>query len=320
MGQRVETVIVGAGQAGLATGYHLQRLGRPFLIVDGNRRVGDNWRQQWDSLVLYSPAKYDGLPGMRFPARPWSYPGKEQVADFLESYAAHWRLPIKLNTRVRSLQAAPSGFVVATDDGLIECDNVVVATGTFSRTPNIPNLATQLDRAILQLHSSEYRRPSQLNDGPVLVVGASHSGTDIAYEVAQTHPTKLCGRDCGSIPFRPGSTPARLAFPLVVQRTHVSAVDLVAGSRRGLRAATEALGRLATADLGAPPRTQSRHGISNLRPIRRQRGRLSPCFVMLIVVPACCTSRWPGRCWQPKQTSRPAAAGTSSSIKAPTRR
>ena len=214
--QEIETVIIGAGQAGLATGYHLKRLGRPFVIVDGNRRVGDNWRQQWDSLALYSPARYDGLPGTAFPAKPWSYPGKDEVAAFLDSYAARWDLPIELNTRVRAVDKTPSGYLVTTDSGTIGCDNVVVATGTFGRTPSVPDFAGGLDRSILQLHSSEYRRPDQLNDGLVLVVGASHSGTDIAYEVAQTHPTVLCGRDCGSIPFRPGSKAARLAFPFVV--------------------------------------------------------------------------------------------------------
>jgi putative flavoprotein involved in K+ transport len=216
MDQRVETVIIGAGQAGLATGYHLQRRGRPFLILDGNRRVGDGWRQQWDSLMLYSPAKYDGLPGTPFPAKPWSYPGKDDVADFLTSYAARWQLPVRLNTRVRRLDATGPGYSVTTDSGTISCDNVVVATGTFGRTPKVPDFAGELDPTILQLHSSEYRRPAQLNDGPVLVVGASHSGADIAYEVASTHPTVLCGRDCGSIPFRPGTTPARVLFPFVV--------------------------------------------------------------------------------------------------------
>lgn len=212
----IETVIVGAGQAGLATGYHLQRLGRPFVILDGNTRIGDNWRQQWDSLLLYSPAKYDALPGLAFPAKRWSYPGKEQVADYLESYAARWDLPVRMNTRVRSLERASDGYLVTTEDGTIQCANVVVATGTFGRTPNVPAFAAELDPSILQLHSSEYRRPGQLNDGPVLVVGASHSGADIAYEVADTHRTTLCGRDCGQIPFRPGSKPARFIFPLVV--------------------------------------------------------------------------------------------------------
>lgn len=216
MNEHVETVVIGAGQAGLAAGYHLQRLGIPFVIVDGGKRVGDNWRRQWDSLQLYSPAKYDGPPGTAFPGAPWSYPGKEEVADFLESYAVTWRLPVRLGVGVRSLDATSAGFFVATEAGGIECDNVVVATGTFGRTPNVPQCAGQLDSPILQLHSSEYRRPDQLADGPVLVVGASHSGADIAYEVAQTHPTVLCGRDCGSIPFRPGSIVARLAFPVVV--------------------------------------------------------------------------------------------------------
>jgi putative flavoprotein involved in K+ transport len=216
MGEHIDTVIIGAGQAGLATGYHLQQRGCPFVIVDANRRVGDGWRQQWDSLVLYSPAKYDGLPGMDFPAKPWSYPGKDEVGDFLTSYAARWQLPIRLNTRVSGVAATESGYEVTTDTGTIGCENVVVATGTFGRTPRVPDFAAELDPSILQLHSSEYRRPQQLNDGPVLVVGASHSGTDIAYEVARTHPTMLCGRDCGSIPFRPGSTPARLFFPFVV--------------------------------------------------------------------------------------------------------
>ena len=216
MDERVETVIIGAGQAGLATGYHLQRLGRQFVILDGNRSVGDNWRQQWDSLRLYSPAKYDGLPGTPFPTKPWSYPGKDEVAEYLASYAAQWRLPVRLNTRVRALDQAATGYLVTTDKGTIHCDNVVVATGTFGRTPRVPDFAGELDPSILQLHSSEYRRPEQLNDGPVLVVGASHSGTDIAYEVVQTHPTVLCGRDCGSIPFRPGSRAARVAFPFVV--------------------------------------------------------------------------------------------------------
>ncbi|HZC72697.1 MAG TPA: NAD(P)-binding domain-containing protein [Jatrophihabitans sp.] len=216
MNRRIETVIIGTGQAGLATGYHLQRRGRPFVIVDANHRVGDNWRQQWDSLKLYSPAKYDGLPGMRFPAAKWSYPGKDAVGDYLESYATQHELPVELGTRVRRLEATPSGYLVTTDADTFECANVVIATGTFGRAPSVPDFANELDPAILQLHSSQYRRPAQLNDGPVLVVGASHSGTDVAYEVAQTHRTILCGRDCGSIPIRPGSKPARLAFPLLV--------------------------------------------------------------------------------------------------------
>jgi putative flavoprotein involved in K+ transport len=209
----VETVIVGAGQAGLSTAYHLQRRGHEFVIIDSNARVGDNWRQQWDSLRLYTPAKYDGLPGLPFPGKRWTFPGKEDVADYLESYAAHWQLPIRLGTRVRNLAADGDGYVVTTSTGTIRCANVVIATGTFGRTPRVPDFADQLRPSILQLHSSEYRRPGQLNDGPVLVVGASHSGADVAYEVAESHEVILCGRDCGNIPFRPESIRARIIFP-----------------------------------------------------------------------------------------------------------
>ena len=214
----VETVIIGAGQAGLATAYHLGRRGRECVVIDRNQRIGDNWRQQWDSLRLYSPTKLDGLPGMPFPGEPWSFPGKDQVADYLESYARRFELPVRLGVRVDRLSAAPdgTGYVVDTGTGPIHCDNVVVATGTFGRTPNIPEAAKGLDPTILQLHSSEYRRPGQLRDGPVLVVGASHSGCDIAYEVALTHPTTLAGRDCGQIPFPHESRRMRLVFPVLL--------------------------------------------------------------------------------------------------------
>ncbi len=134
--QHIETLIVGAGQAGLATGYHLQRLGRPFLIVDSNERVGDNWRQQWDTLRLYTPAKYDGLPGLPFPGDARSFPGKDGVADYLESYALHWDLPVRMSTRIDALEAGTEGgFAASVGADTIACDNVVVATGTFGRTP-----------------------------------------------------------------------------------------------------------------------------------------------------------------------------------------
>jgi putative flavoprotein involved in K+ transport len=217
MDTTIETVIIGAGQAGLSTGYHLQRQDRPFVILDGAGRVGDQWRQQWDTLRLYSPAKYDGLPGLPFPGEPWSFPGKDQVADYLEQYANHFNLPIRFRTRVERLDGDGNGnYVVTTKQGSFRCRNVVVCTGTFGRTPSIPEFAADLDPSILQLHSSEYRRPAQLREGPVLVVGGSHSGTDIAYEAAQTHPTILAGRDCGQIPVRIESRPARVVFPVLV--------------------------------------------------------------------------------------------------------
>jgi putative flavoprotein involved in K+ transport len=216
MTEHVETVIIGAGQAGLSTGYHLKQRGRPFVILDGNARVGDNWRQQWDTLRLFTPAKYDGLPGLPFPGRPWAFPGKDEVAAYLERYAVHWDLPVRMSTRVDGLEPRlGGGYALTLGDSTITCDNVVVATGTFGRTPSVPDFAGDLDPSIRQLHSSEYRRPAQLRPGRVLVVGASHSGTDIAYEVAQTHPTTLAGRDCGQMPFSEGAG-ARVAVPIMV--------------------------------------------------------------------------------------------------------
>lgn len=214
--QHVQTLIIGAGQAGLATGYHLKRRGLPFLVVDAHERVGDNWRRQWDSLTLYTPAKYDGLPGLPFPADPWHYPGKDEVADYLERYAVAHDLPVRTGTRVHRLTRYRDGFRVQLDDGILTCDNVVVATGSFGRTPYLPEPAADLDARIVQLHSSEYRRPEQLPPGQVLVVGASHSGTDIAYEVAETHPTMLAGRECGQMPIKLHSRQSHVLFPFIL--------------------------------------------------------------------------------------------------------
>jgi putative flavoprotein involved in K+ transport len=214
--QHIETLIIGAGQAGLATGYHLRRLDREFLIVDAHQRVGDNWRRHYDSLRLYTPRKYDGLPGLPFPGDPWSYPGKDEVADYLETYALRFDLPVRMQTRVDHLEQRGDGFVATLGDDEIRCDNVVVATGTFGQTPSVPDFAPELDEAITQLHSSEYKRPEQLVDGPVLVVGASHSGCDIAYELAAERHTYLVGRDCGQIPVEWDSKRIRVGLPIML--------------------------------------------------------------------------------------------------------
>ena len=138
--EHIETAIIGAGQAGLATAYELQRQGRSCLILDGNEHVGDNWRAQWDSLRLYSPAGYDGLPGMAFPGPRWSYPTKDEVADYLAAYAERFELPVRTLTRVDRLKAVDGRYVLQLGADRITADNVVVATGTFGRTPNFPTL------------------------------------------------------------------------------------------------------------------------------------------------------------------------------------
>ena len=215
--EHIETVIIGAGQAGLSTAYQLKRLGRPCLVLAAESRVGDGWRHQWDSLTLFTPAWADALPGMPFPGPRWHTPTKDEFADYLEAYAARFDLPVRLGTHVERLSAGHDGeYVVTTSGGRIEADNVVVATGTFGRTPLVPDFADQLDPGIRQLHSSEYRRPSQLASGTVLVVGASHSGCDIAYEAVETHDTVLVGRDTGQLPVPYDSPLAKALYPFIL--------------------------------------------------------------------------------------------------------
>jgi putative flavoprotein involved in K+ transport len=212
--ERLGTIIVGAGQAGLSVGHHLAKRDRSFLIVDANERIGDNWRRHWDSLRLYSPACLDGLPGMPFPGPAWSFPTKDETADYLEQYATRFELPIRHGIRVEGISRNGDGYIVSCGDRRFEAENVVVATGTFGR-PHTPAFAGELDPAIVQLHSSEYKNPSQLRDGAVLVVGAAHSGADVAMDTAGDHETVLCGRDTGNVPFDIESRSGRTVWRLL---------------------------------------------------------------------------------------------------------
>jgi putative flavoprotein involved in K+ transport len=178
--ERVETVVIGGGQAGLAVGYQLQQRGRQFVILDAHPRVGDAWRKRWDSLLLFTPARYCGLPGMRFPASGGSF---------------------VTNTRVDGLTRDGDHFRVTAGDKSFEADNVVVAMANFQQ-PKRPPFADMLDPRIVQIHSHEYKDPSQLADGSVLVVGVGNSGADIAMEVVRQHPTWLAGKESAAVPFR----------------------------------------------------------------------------------------------------------------------
>jgi putative flavoprotein involved in K+ transport len=207
-------VIIGGGQAGLAAGYYLTRQERPFVILDAFPRVGDAWRTRWNSLRLFTPVKYDGLPGMPFPETRPPLPTKDEMADYLESYATRFALPVQTGVRVNGLGRNDGRFVVSADNRTIEADRVVVATGA-NRVPRVPPYAAEMDPRIIQLHSSEYRGPEQLRDGAVLVVGAGNSGAEIAFELAGGRPTWLSGRNVGEIPVRAGTRRARAVLPLI---------------------------------------------------------------------------------------------------------
>jgi putative flavoprotein involved in K+ transport len=212
--ERFETVIVGGGQAGLATGYHLKKRGLPFVILDANERVGDAWRNRWDSLRLFTPAKYDGLPGMRFPARGWSFPTKDEMGDYLEAYAARFDLAVRSGVRIDRVSRIGDHYVLEAGDRRYEAERVIVASGAH-RTPKVPAFAAHLDPRIQQLHSSEYRNPSQLQAGDVLVVGVGNSGAEIAFELSRMHVVYQAGKESGEIPVRHGSVPARFVLPVV---------------------------------------------------------------------------------------------------------
>ena len=198
--ERIETVVVGGGQAGLATGYHLARRGRPFVILDAGERVGDAWRARWDSLRLFSPARFDGLPGLPYPGPAWAFPTRDEFADYLQAYAAWAELPVRTRTAVRRVSYDGGRYVVETDGGLrFEAENVVIAAG-YDRLPKTPDYAHQLAPNIRRLHAVDYRNPDQLQDGPVLVVGAGNSGADIALELARTRRVLLSGPHPGQLP------------------------------------------------------------------------------------------------------------------------
>jgi putative flavoprotein involved in K+ transport len=229
---KIETVIIGAGQCGLAAAYHLKSMGRDVVILDADDRVGDAWRRRWPTLRLYTPAKFDALPGMRFPAGRATFPTAPAMADYLESYAERFELPVRSGVRVERLSRNGVGYVLTAGDERFEADNVVVATGVM-QVPVVPEFAPQLDARIAQLHSNDYRSPAQLSEGAVLVVGASHSGGDVALEVATAgHETILSGRSTGQLPFSVESRRARVLSPLFkLLTTRVLTVDTPIGRK-----------------------------------------------------------------------------------------
>ena len=196
-----DTIVIGGGQAGLAAGYELKQQGVDFTILDAGSRVGDAWRNRWDSLRLFTPARMNGLPGLPFPAAANTFIGKDQVADYLEGYARVMELPVRLGVRVERLSATGDGFTVETSDGrTLRANSVIVAMADYQK-PKVPEFADALDSSKFQVHSSRYRNPDQLRDGEVLVVGFGNSGTDIALDISRTHPTIISGNPGPAIPF-----------------------------------------------------------------------------------------------------------------------
>jgi len=269
--EHFRVVIIGAGQAGLSVGYHLTRLGISFVILDANPRVGDSWRSRWDSLRLFTPAQFDGLDGMPFPAPAGSFPTKKQMADYLAAYALRFALPVRNGVRVDRVWRANGRYCLRAGETVFEADQVVVAMANFQK-PSTPDFAADVDPGIVQVHAFDYRNPGQLRDGAALVVGAGNSGAEIALELSRSRTTWLAGRDVGEIPFRMESflgrhVQSRLVLRLAFHR--LMTVDTPMG--RKMRAAHKPapLIRTRNRDLAAAKveRMPRMAGVKNGRPM-----------------------------------------------------
>ncbi len=266
MQSRYDTIVIGAGQAGLSVGYYLARQKRDYLIVDAGERIGDSWRKRWDSLRLFTQAKFDSLVGMPFPAPGNTFPTKDEMADYLEAYARHFKLSVATGVHVDRLTKQAGRFVLNAGDLQLEADNVVVAMADY-QTPRVPPFAPQLDPTIVQFHSSAYRGPSQLQKGDVLIVGAGNSGAEIAIETVRHHRTWLSGRDTGQIPFRVDGRAGQLILDRLVLRVlfhRVLSVSTPIGRRARAKADGHGLAlirvknrQLAKAGVQRVPRTVS---------------------------------------------------------------
>ncbi len=291
-----QIVVIGAGQAGLSMGYHLRQRGLPFVILDANPEIGDSWRNRWDSLRLFTPARYDGLDGMPFPAPPQYFPTKEEMADYLEAYAEQFDLPVLHETRVESLERNDGRFLIRAGKRHFEADQVVVAMSGWQR-PRIPAWADDLRPDILQIHSADYRNPGQLRDGSVLVVGAGNSGAEIALDVADGRRVLLAGPDTGHVPFRVEGRIGRVMVPVVLRLLfhRVLTVNTPMGRRKRPKmvAHGEALVRVKPGDLldAGVERVGRVIGVSEGRPLLDDDLVVDPSNVIW------CTGFEPGLDW-----------------------
>ncbi|PDQ17131.1 portal protein, partial [Mesorhizobium sanjuanii] len=213
--EHVDVVVIGAGQNGLSVGYHLARKGVKFVILEERERVGDIWRSRWDSLRLFTPARFDGLIGMPFPATRYSFPTKDEMADYLEAYARKFSLPVRTGVKVDEVTRSGHRYIVTSGRTRYVATHVVAAASSYQK-PKIPDFAASLDPSIRQFHSGAYKNAAQLNAGSVLLVGASNSGAEIAMDLAGTHQVWLAGRHPGNIPVAyNGYFAMRLVLPIV---------------------------------------------------------------------------------------------------------
>jgi putative flavoprotein involved in K+ transport len=249
-GPAYDVVVIGASQAGLAMGYHLAQKGLTFVILDAGPEIGHLWRSRWDSLVLFTPAQYSGLPGMAFPAPEDTYPSKDDVVSYLQEYAATFDLPIRLNSKATLLTRGDNGYVVVTPQEPFEARQVVVATGPF-QVPFIPAVSAEFDESIFQIHSADYRNPAQIPQERVLVVGGGNSGFQIAEELTATRKVDLAvGQRMPSLPQR------LLGKDIFWWLTNAGYMKVNVGSRLGQRLSRR------DALIGSSPKKARRAGVT----------------------------------------------------------
>jgi len=213
MSEKFDTIVIGAGQAGLSAGYHLAQRGKPFVILDAEDRVGGSWQNRWDSLKLFTPSIRDSLPGLSL-GGDFRFPSKDELLDYLERYVETFDLPVRLGVHVDGLFREGTGFRVTAGAEAFDADHVILATGAH-RAPHTPAFAEELSGDIVQLHSADYRNPGQLAPGPVLLVGAGNTGAEIALDLAPRHQVLLAGRNVGEIPIDIRGWQGRVMFPVL---------------------------------------------------------------------------------------------------------
>ena len=193
------TIIIGGGQAGLATGYYLKQKNSDFIILDENKDTGAIWRNRWDSLKVFTPAQFNGLPGIPFPGGKGYMATKNEVADYLKNYKQEFDLPVLYNTKANKLSKEGNQFIINCNSGKFLANNVVVATGT-NPLPKVPRFSAELSEKVFQVHSANYKNPGMLPAGDALVVGSGTSGVEIAIEISKSRKTYISGKPTFHIP------------------------------------------------------------------------------------------------------------------------